>query len=123
MPDRLIRVSDVMRATIWSFWFSVSGDDDGGSTIGRPPAGVTAAAAMVCANTVAPFWVMTKFTSSVVTLGLTIMPVIVAVPFAGTVTVIGRPPKAKSVDAVKTKTGRPLSSSVAGSTAAPLTAV
>src|SRR5262249_57596416 len=105
-------------------WFGVGGRGagDGGSTRGRPPAGVTAAAAMVCANIGVPFWVMTKVTSSVVTLGLTIEPVIVAVPFAGTVTVIGRPPKAKSVDAVVTKTGRPLSSSVAGSNVAPVTA-
>src|SRR5215467_14382044 len=121
MPDRLIRVSDVMRATIWSFWFRVSGD--GVTVIGTPAAGVVLPARIFCENTGAPFWVMTNVTSSVVTLGLTIEPVIVAVPFAGTLTVIGRPPKAKSVDAVVTKTGRPLSSSVFGSTAAPLTAV
>jgi hypothetical protein len=80
-------------------------------------------AATICVNTGTPFCVMTNVTSSVVTLGLTIVPVIVAVPFTGTFTGIGRPAKAKSVDAVVTKTGRPLSSSVAGLTAAPLTAV
>src|SRR5215469_4953884 len=109
MPDRLTRVSDVMRATIWSFWFRVSdGTLNGRPLVGVLPGGVVAAAAMVCANTGTLFCVMTKFTLSVVTLGLTIMLEIVAVLFAGTVTVIGRPPKAKLVDAVKTKTGRPL---------------
>ena len=110
-----------MRASTWSFWLKVSGDD--GKMIGTPAAGVVLPAGMVCENTGAPFWVMTKVTSSVVTLGLKMLPVIVAVPVTGTFTGIGRPAKAKSVDAVVTKTGSPLSSSVVGSTAAPLTAV
>src|SRR5215470_3719740 len=112
MPDRLIRVSEVMRATIWSSWLSVRvSGDEGGTTIGTPAAGVVLPAGIFCENTGVPsvpggllagMTLMTNVTSSVVTLGLTIEPVIVVVPFAGTVTVIGRPPKAKSVDAVKT---------------------
>src|SRR5215468_2509439 len=121
MPDRFTRVFEMMRASSWSFWFSVSGDV--GKTIGTPLAGVVLPARMVCENTGVPFWVMTNVTSSVVTLGLEMVPVIVAVPVTGTFTGIGRPAKAKSVDAVVMKTGRPLSSSVVGSTAAPLTAV
>ena len=56
-----------------------------------------------------------KRTSSVVTFGLTMAPEIVAVPSTGTVTGIGRPAKAKSVEAVVTKAGRPVSSRVVGS--------
>src|SRR5215467_15586740 len=121
MPDRLTRVFEVMRASSWSFWLSVSGDD--GKVIGTPFAGVVLPAGMICVNTGMPFWVMTNVTSSVVTLGLKMAPVIVAVPLTGTFTGIGRPAKAKSVDAVVTKAGRPLSSSVVGSTVTPLTAV
>src|SRR5258707_4956488 len=96
MPDRLMRVSELMRATSWSFWFSVSG----GTLKGTPLAGVVLAAEIICENTGVPgvpggllagMTLMLKVTSSVVTLGLARAPAIDAVPFAGTITGMGRP--------------------------------
>jgi hypothetical protein len=116
MPDRLMRVSESMRARSWSPWFSVTGTL---KLTGAVP--VVLPAAMVCESTGVPFWVMVKRTSSVVTFGLTMVPEIVPLPAAGIETGNARPPKAKSAEAVNAYSGRPLSSSVAGLTVAPFT--
>ena len=121
-----MRVSESMRARIWSPWnrFTVTGCGGVPCSMVSVPVSPgaktrenTVVVTLLCVR------VMVKRTSSGGTFGLTMVPESVAWPSTGTVTGMGRPAKAKSAEAVVTKAGRPASSRVAGSTAAPVTAV